>query len=460
MALLDNQLLFALIISPIFLAIFVSRIPNFDVSSVRQITSAFLMIWLAFLLKCGHFILSNKQPLFLNFNYSFWIDNNAPDLFLGKVQFILLLALWFSLFIVFFLNKHITENNGLSFSIMTLLLLALVTLTILSSTLTLSIISANLSFCLFLFLLARHGGSEKGSAVLISSLFFFTVDLFSLAVLFLPRTVWLSFGSYLYWIALSPALARLLIPFFAPFSRTMFKNSSVDIIILYIAFIIPTGASLLFSIKNTLFVYLATAISNPIVNVLVFASSLYAAFWIIVEKDCRQIGLSLLIFYDAIFVNFVFKSQTDGSSGLAITTLFCAIICASFTLYVGQLLFEEQRLELSNSTINHLWLASLALWIPLPGLGIGTVLWLDISLYSSTLLSPVFTIFFWLTTFLLLITALIQNYFRHINPQKTGRSISGLLPRTLGNFKNAWATFATVLFLCLASLTYFFNTGA
>ncbi len=461
MTMSDNNLLLVLVIIPIFSAIFVSRIPHFDMTSVRQITTTVLTVWLAFLLKCGHILFSSEQRLTWQLNYSLWLDDNVLDLSLGQIQFVLLLALWFALFSLFFLNKRITENKGLSFSVIILLLLALATLTILSSTLAVSIITANLSVCLFLFLCARHGGSEKGNAVLVSSLFFLTVDIFSIAVLFLPKSVWLVAGYYLYWIALAPALTRLLIPFFAPFSRTMFENSSITIIILYVAFIIPTGAALLFSIKNTLHLYQPAFICSPVVTILVFASSFFSALWIITEKDCRQIGLSLLVFYNAIFINFVLDPHHDASSRAAILMLFCAVICASFTLYVGQLLFWELEHELIDTTINHLWLASLALWFPLPGLGIGTALWLGyMDLFSSTLLSPALNISFWLIIFLLLITALIQNYFRHIDPQTTGRSLLGYRPRKLASLQNAWASFAVVLLLCLVSSTYFLNTGA
>ncbi len=460
MAINDNQYLLLLVIIPIFSAIFISRIPHFDMSSVRQIVTTVLVVWLAFLVKCGQSISSSLQQISWHFNLPLWLDDTLLTLSFGQQQFILLFALWCAVFSLFFLNKRIIEKNGLSFSIIILLLLALSTLVILSSNTTISIITANLNLYLFLYLAARFGGSQKGQAVLISSLFFLTIDIFSLAVLFLPTTVWQSKGLYLYWIALAPALARLLIPFFAPFSRTLFYNCSITIIVLYIAFMVPTGAALLFQIKTTLLIYQPATISS-VVSLLVFGSIIFSVLWSISEKDSRQMGLSLLVFYNAIFIGLALTPHHEDLSKVFAAFLFCTIICASFTLLVGQWLYWERDTESSDPAINYLWFASLMLWFPLPGFGMGTALWQNLPhLFLPSFLSPIFHISFWLAAFLLLTTSLIQNYFQHIKPQETVKAIHELRPPTLVSFKNAWLAFVAVLLLCFASSTYFLNTGA
>ena len=461
MTISDSQLLLFLITIPVFSAIFVSCVPHFDMSSVRQIATTILIVWLAFLLKCGHALSHQVTQLSWHFNFSLWLDNNILSLSLGQLQLVLLLALWCALFSLFFLDKHTIENNGLSFTVVTLLLLALSTLAILSDTPAISIVTASLSLFLFLYLVARFGGTQKGQAILLSSLFFLAVDLCSISALFLPKTIWQSQGFYLYWIALTPALARLLIPFFAPFYRILFNNCSIAIIILYIAFMVPTGAALLFQLKSMLLLYQPMTILNPIVSILVFGSVLFSAFWAISEKDPRQLGLTLLVFYNAIFISFALAPIDEYLTKLSTYLLFCTIICASFTLFVGQLLFVRHGPQLNNMTINHLWLAGLAIWFPLPGFGMGTPFWLGYThLLTPTFLSPALHVLFWLIVFLLLTTALVQNYFRHTEPQNAISSIAELRSRTLPSFKYVWTTFTIVLLLCFVSSTYFLNAGA
>ncbi|MDA0713517.1 MAG: hypothetical protein O2897_05980, partial [bacterium] len=392
-------LLLVLIALPAFTAAFIIIIPRFDMVAVRQISTVILILWLTLLLICGYFLQENLHKITYHLNTDLWlISNNALELSFGSIELILLLALWISLFSLFSLNKHLIEKNGLLFCALTMALLSLTTATILTTNVTISILVAHFNLIIFLFSLAHFGGTQKGRALFTSTIFFLCIDLSAIFILLLPINVWKNNEVILFAFLLIPALARLLIPFFSPFSRALFKNCPIENIILYISFIIPTGASLLFkfqiiAVKNQLLLEL-----TPWISFLIYSSLFFSVFWTFLEKDPRQTGIDLLVFYNAIFIYSVFGLDSQNNLTLAASLIFSGILCAAFTILIGHLLHERQQNKPSSLLLNLFWQASLVLWMGFPGLGMGTSLWKAlIHSFSSASSISIYTLSLWCT---------------------------------------------------------------
>lgn len=450
-------LILSLIALPAFTSAFIIIIPRFDMAAVRQISTAILIIWLILLLICGYLLKENPHQIDYYLNLGLWLNfENNIHLSFGVNEFILLLALWCPVFSLFFINKQIIENNGLLFCALTMALISSTTTAILITNMITSILIAHFSLIIFLFSLAHFGGTQKGRALFISTIFFLTVDLMAIFILLLPAETWMVNGTLLFALLIISSLSRLLIPYFAPFSRALFKNCPVESITLYISFIIPIGASLLFKYQIIYLKNQSNLELHPWILILVFATLFFSAFWTLREQDPRQIGIDLLVFYNAIFVYAIFEvNSLNTKLNLAAPLIFSGILCSTFTLLIGHWLYQKQQNEPSAVSLNLFWQASLVLWLGIPGIGMGTSTW-KILLYSFSRSSEIsiYTLSIWLTAFLILSTALTQNFGRYL--LTPNRFVSFIRQNTISNDlpKNIWLAFIIILILCFTVTTY------
>lgn len=350
----DQLLLPAMIIAPLLGALFLIFIPPYEII-LRKKVSLFVVMGimaiearLAFLLfntKSVSLDLGFIRPLFINEAFELRFDFFAC----AALLFLLLTTL-----LLFYcpLSKASQSDAGLYSK--TLFVISLSTLSILASNFGFVLLCQLLIIHFLLIFNLRGNGSHRGSSALTTAVFFTLIDLSAFILWSWQREVagWLHFETLAILILL-PAISRLTVPFFSPWARGLFANSSAEITILFFitSFIAGTNALVRFHIES------------PFLSTVASFSGLFGALLSISDKPLSHFLIRMVSIAGSLTLFAATLSQrTDFAT---ILYALSSVLVISISLLLQRAMVEDET-HRARTFLFPLWLTTIALSVTLP----------------------------------------------------------------------------------------------
>lgn len=423
MSAFDPYIFHILVFSPIIASIFLMLIPVSDTGSKIAISRFFSVLILFILIETiiaymkDSSILENKLSIHLfNLNIQVNLALNKYNVYMYTVTTVVLLFNTIS----YAIEDAKTNIHHVSPFILTFFLF------ISYGQYDLRIALPILSIANFLlyFLIGFNNEIRRGSTIFHMGIFIFFCDALALVLLQIPISL-----AYKNIILLSPGLTRMLIPMFAPFMKKFILNIDNKEGTFLTIFLQLSGWFILLLVKNSL------SISTELIET-ISTISLIGAIYIatIATTDLRAKCFPhyFLIFYSSLAACILFFSGSDfyySSLSLFITNIICFFGTARFSYD-------------SHGTPTLTWF--MALFLGLPGLGIGTSLWVLIyQFYSLVILRDGWTNF-WITTTIGWVIALLLISAVIILSTKQHKEATEKVPKD----------FALISFLCLSLMSW------
>lgn len=372
---INTYSLHIILFSPLLGAAFVALVPKERAGLVNVFGRIFLVPILLCLTMAFFFpsVLGGQANFAL---LPFVFDKGAIQFHFGPTELILSASLCLCVIALFLVLPETIEKLGKHFISCALLLVFAANFVILSQDASAKLIVSHFALWVFNYLVALYGKTYRGKAILLTLTFFVAIDSAALFVnhfhpLFAnePKT-----EAFLMSVLSLPAFSRLVLTMAAPWYRTLTSICRAPILVLLTATFIPMGFSLLLDLEST---FKKTVLPSKLLLWLalfsVISAAIAALFSLTREKHNIIFFQYIPIFTSLLIVTLLFcdKQGMDYHVGL-ISLLILGVTVALLTEEVFWLLgskFDQARL---------LRLLIIFLFIGVPGVGIGSFLWLTL----------------------------------------------------------------------------------
>lgn len=386
MSILDSYIFHILIFSPLLASVFITLIPSADTASKLAISRFFSIIIILAFIKTFSAYSEGLVPSDAKFSLNILNFNIQINLLLTKYNIFLYGTATIILFInmmSYIISDTKTNIHQVTPFILTFFLFVSfgqsdprVALPILSIT----------NFLLY-FLIGSGEKIRRGSTIFQMGIFIFFCDALALILLQIPLSVTLK-----NLILLSPGLTRMMLPMLAPFTRKLILNVDEIEGPFLITFLQISGFFILVILRNTL-----PSLEMDLVIVVstcALIGALYIALTAVNDHSPRNISYCFSIFYSSLSATILIISDSIEfyriSLCLLITNMACFLYASRFAL------FQSKLRQHIHPNLRSIWFMALTLFIGLPGLGIGTSLWMAIyKFYSLGLLEENLLLNFW-----------------------------------------------------------------
>lgn len=369
-----NYIVYSMIFSPIFAAIFITLIPTVDLSSKITLSRFFAFLgFFSFLCVLALFINNQLAPQYsisfkLNdFYVNFALEINKYNIFLFGAMSASLMANM----ILYELND--TKSNVHQVAPFILAFIIFITLGQKDLRVALPIISIS-NFIVY-FLIGYSGKDRRSSTIFHMGIFLFTCDTLVLILLQyqeIDGPLSLAADAMII-VAIVSGLSRLALPLLAPFMKSLFLNvdeAEGPFLIIYLQI---AGFAILVLIRSGLDV-VPDYIEN-LVLVLSLLSTLYLSIAAVFEDRPHILPYYYVTFYAALTAIIIFLADLDSFwylfASLLLVNLASFLHCSKSSLMISQF----KHLYTMQPRIKATWFLSLCLLAGIPGLGIGATFW-------------------------------------------------------------------------------------
>lgn len=410
MNIFDQYIFQLLVFSPIMAAIFITLIPTIDTGSKLAISKFFSIIIAAIFIRT--FYIYQTAPIFLKTKISFLLININIQINLNITpsNIYLFATAIASLFVMVSYIVNDTKTNIHQVTPFLLTFVLFITFGQLDLRVALPILSIS-NFLLY-FLIGFSDKIKRGLTIFQMGIFLFFCDGLSLIILQIDSPIFIKSI-----ILLLPGLSRMLLPMLAPFAKKLILNIDDIEGPFLIVFLQLSGFFILILAKNSLPNFQPDLII--VVSIITVMGAIYIALTAINDSSIRNLPYYFFIFYSSTSAGIFFLSY-DYAFQITLPILITNIIC-----FLHASRFALLNTALKNNIPAHLnpvWFLACTLFVGIPGLGIGTSLWLAI--YKITALELfndngqfIFWILSisWFTALLIISSAIILSIKKHTN---------------------------------------------
>lgn len=415
MGIIDTYLLHFLIFSPLIASLFITLIPTNDINSKIAISKFFALIIVISYCKIffaslnnnmqADMILSNKIG---NLNINLIINISKTNIFLYGIASLMLV-------IYFFLFEFIDSKTNIH-QVAPFLLTFFLFISMGQKDIRVAMPILSISNFLIYFMIGYTNKIRRGSSIFHMGVFLFSCDALALVTLQMPSIKLDSlFMPLLFIILLAPGMARLCLPLFSPFTKKLLLNVDEFEGPFIMVFLQISGFIISLMIKNELRQFEET--SSLTIAYLSMIGAFYIALVAITGKNIRTMPYYYLVFYTSFSIFLLFIIKDDKLSIIATALFLNNLICFIFTSRLP-LIINTKYTSYSSNQIEALCFISLCMFIGLPGLGIGTTLWISIYHLASINISILVMIVIWFIILLLLSLALIISIKIHLSTKE------------------------------------------
>jgi len=460
-----NYLPLILVLAPAVCAFFIRLIPKADLASVRQIASFTLGLCLVLIARQGFLLDQYPEGAWNIFKESLLIPGFENTLFsLSSKNIVLVIPIFYVGILSFIFDAKQVERLGTSLISSFLMMVSFSAAVVMIQSVLTQILLAHFTLWFLFFGVAHLGGSQKGSAIMQTGIYFLVTDMIAFICIFSFPTYQddMVAGFLLGMLILLPALSRLLLVSVTPFVRKFFSTAPWESTLLFALTIVPGGAALFLTFIPILQSAVAWDLCRFAVMLIATAALFFSALLAISERSAKQYCVWVISAFGALFVLSCMAQPSD-ALGLfwSQSLLAAACICVSVTLGFARTTLSE--FESASSHGRLFWFASIALLVGIPGFGIGSALLGLLLHYLPSVLNEksstdVLMLFASSVIFFLLMTAAAANQlFRRGQVAPVSQSSRWQKPGV--SLFLSWVSFGAGVFLCWLPLLWRLQIG-
>lgn len=406
MGIIDTYLLHFLIFSPLIASLFITLIPTNDINSKLAISKFFALIIMISYIKIFFASLNNNMQVNMILSNKIGDLNINLIINISKINIYLYGILSLVLVVYFFIFEFVDSKTNIH-QVAPFLLTFFLFISMGQKDIRVALPILSISNFLIYFMIGYTNKIRRGSSIFHMGVFLFSCDTLALVTLQMPSVkLDAFFMPVLFIILLAPGLARLCLPLFSPFTKKLLLNVDEFEGPFIMVFLQISGFIISLMIKNELRQFEET--SSLTIAYLSLIGAFYIALTALASRNIKIIPYYYLIFYTSFIVFLLFISKDAKLSTVAMVLFLNNLICFIFTSRLP-LIINNRYASYNSNHIEALCFISLCMFMGLPGLGMGTTLWVSIYHLASINIFMLAMVLIWLIILLLLSLALIMS---------------------------------------------------
>lgn len=388
MIIIDSYIMHFLIATPLIATIFITLIPAIDNSSKIAMSKFFSLITFIFFLRLAYLYFNNLIPAQQILSINLTQFNINLILSISKQNIFLFCALSMSLLAdMFFYEFNDTKTNMHQVAPFFLTFILFISLGQKDIRVALPIISVA-NFIIY-FIIGHNNKRNRGSAIFHTGIFLLTVDALSLILLQFQdfQNTSTTTTLIMQMAIMLPGLARLCLPLCAPFMNTLFLNLDETEGPFILIFLHISGFFIILMTRQELAV--SPELLSIVIGITSVLSALYISFIVIHEKKISVIPYYFLAFYSAFTNSLIFIFEESISWYISAIVFLTVIAVFMHTAKSASIIEKYRQIKTNKSKLLATWFLSISLLMGIPGLGIGTVIWIMLYLmHEKTVVFP------------------------------------------------------------------------
>lgn len=371
---IDPYIFHFVVLSPLAAAIFITLVPTVDMGSKLAISRFFAFAGFLGFIRLFFLFLNFETPTQTSLSFNIVNFHITFTLILTKYNIFLYGAAAASL-TVNMLSHVITDTKSNIHQVAPFLLTFFLYICFGQSDLRVALPVLSIANFLIYYLIGYADKPRRGSTIFQMGIFLFSCDAMVLVLLQIPYSVNLSTTSLalLNTLLLVPGLARLCLPMFAPFMKRLLLNVDEEEGPFLITFLQLSGMFILILVRTDLIEI--SDVLTAIFACFVLIGAIFVALLSIWDRNIKITPYYFLVFYSSLASTFLFLNYSSAlwyfSISLFLTNIACFFHATRCALYV--LSYKHQ--EIYSPQLRAIWFITLALFIGIPGFGIGASLW-------------------------------------------------------------------------------------
>lgn len=379
---LEHILLLIFVFSPLFGAILIFLAPSSDINSQTTLEKFFSL--------AGFILLFYLFMIFLQKNMFFTLKLNIPFInseiiFKSKLEQknLLFYIITSAILLINSILRIPSKSKRNLYQASPFILVFILYLIYLQQNFIIILPILTISIFVLFFNFAYGNSVSRGNSIFKIGIFFVSID--TLSIIFLQQKFsMINENNFLIGLLfLLPSLSRMCLPLFFPYSNLLFLNCHPKEVPLIMSFLQLSGFYLFTMVNN------AGLINEKVANLILWlipCNGLVILLFMLKEKGKKNLLFNNLIFYNSIAIFIFLFSKQQLFQTLSFALFFTNLCCFIFLSYFNQ---TGKNIKIINNLINQNILSTI-IFAGIPGLGIGTVLWLFIANYIKNInnLSP------------------------------------------------------------------------
>lgn len=374
MIFLDRYIFLLMIFSPLAASFFIMLIPTTDTGSKLTVSRFFALIGFVTFARVFVIFLDHRIQTETALSFSVINFNISLTLVLTKYNIFLYGAAAASLLVNIFLYE-IRDTKTNIHQVAPFLLTFFLYISFGQADLRVALPLLSIANFLVYFLIGFAEQIRRGSTIFQMGIFLFASDALALVLMQIPFSERVTSipSMYISAMLLVPGFARLCLPMLAPFMKKLLLNVDEREGPFLMVFLQLSGLFIITMAKADI-----TELPDSLVIILcsiTVISAFYLSVLAIFDGKPKTLPYYFLLFYSSLSCTSLFFSYDEGFWFFCITLFMTNIACFFYNAFIANLISQYQLQDANFPRLAPIWFLTLALFLGLPGYGIGTSLW-------------------------------------------------------------------------------------